>query len=209
MKKYRQTLINDVMAEPMTYGEAKKVIGGENTDGHVECKEGEEGYLVRTELGNLYWLTKSTFVKLYKPYDALLDRLRLEYAELKERLFKLINFIMSEEFRELPKKKQVDLAMQRKAMSHYLGVLAVRIDGEKAEMAGQKAKEEEPVQCKGMIDDLLGCMIVTAGKCDFCPNKDLDCKKLILADGTHICCVRLDKNICDDNQKPKKINFTE
>ena len=198
------------MAEPMTWGEAKKVLGGENTDNQVECEEGEEGYLIRTECNNSYWLRKSTFVRLYKPFDTILDRLRLEYAELKERLFKLTSFIMSEEFRELPKKKQLDLAMQRKAMSHYLGVLAVRIDGEKAEMAGQKAKEEEePVRCKSMIDDLLGCMIVAAGKCDFCPNKDLDCKKLILADGTHICCVKQDMNICDDSQKPKKINFTE
>ena len=202
MKKYRQTLTNDVMAEPMTWGDAKKVLGGENTDNQVECEEGEEGYLIRTELGNSYWLRKCSFVRLYKPYDTLLDRLRLEYAELKERLFKLISFIMSEEFRELPKKKQLDLAMQRKAMSHYLGVLAVRIDGE-------KAKEEEPAQCKGMIDDLLGCMIVAAGECDHCPNEQTDCKKLILADGSHICCVRQDMNTCDDSQKPKKINFTE
>jgi hypothetical protein len=204
MKKYRITFVTERMAEPMTRTEAIKKYGEGVVNGDMQ----EDGYIIKN-FNSVIWMSKDSFEESYEPYETILDRLRLEYAELKERLFKLINFIMSEEFRELPKKKQVDLAMQRKAMSHYLGVLAVRIDGEKAEMAGQKAKEEEPVQCKGMIDDLLGCMIVAAGKCDFCPNKDLDCKKLILADGTHICCVRLDKNICDDNQKPKKINFTE
>jgi hypothetical protein len=193
------------MAEPMTRTEAIKKYGEGVVNGDMQ----EEGYIIQN-YNSVIWMSKDSFEESYEPYETILDRLRLEYAELKERLFKLTNFIMSEEFRELPKKKQLDLAMQRKAMSHYLGVLAVRIDGEKVSMTGQKAKEEEePVQCKGMIDDLLGCMIVAAGKCDFCPNKDLDCKKLILADGTHICCVRLDKNICDDNQKPKKINFTE
>jgi hypothetical protein len=205
MKKYRTTFVTERMAEPMTRTEAIEKYGEGVINGDMQ----EDGYIIQN-YNSVIWMSKDSFEESYEPYETILDRLRLEYAELKERLFKLINFIMSEEFRELPKKKQVDLAMQRKAMSHYLGVLAVRIDGEKTEMAGQKAKEEEePVQCKGMIDDLLGCMIVAAGKCDFCPNKDLDCKKLILADGTHICCVRLDKNICDDNQKPKKINFTE
>jgi hypothetical protein len=204
MKKYRITLVTERMAEPMTRTEAIEKYGEGVVNGDMQ----EDGYIIQN-YNSVIWMSKDSFEESYEPYDTLLDRLRLEYAELKERLFKLTNFIMSEEFRELPKKKQVDLAMQRKAMSHYLGVLAVRIDGEKAEVAGQKAKEEDPVQCKGMVDDLLGCMIVAAGKCDFCPNKDLDCKKLILADGTHICCVRLDKNICDDNQKPKKINFTE
>ena len=204
MKKYRTLRTEtEVMAEPMTRTEAKTVVDN-IPDGCCE-----EGYLIRTCIGSAYWHEKDTFEAYYKPYETVLDRLRLEYAELKERLFKLINFIMSEEFRELPKKKQVDLAMQRKAMSHYLGVLAVRIDGEKAEMAGQKAKEEEPVKCKGMIDDLLGCMIVAAGKCDHCPNEHTDCKKLILADGTHICCVRQDMNICDDSRQTNKIKFVE
>ena len=205
MKKYRTLRTEtEVMAEPMTRTEAKTVVDNIPDGG---C---EEGYLIKTCIGSTYWHERDTFEAYYKPYETVLDRLRIEYDELKEKLFKLTDFIMSEEFRELPKKKQVDLAMQRKAMSHYLGVLAIRIDGEKAEMAGQKAKEEkEPVKCKGMVDELLGCMIVAAGKCDFCPNKDLDCKKLVLADGSHICCVKQDMNICDDSQKPKKINFTE
>ena len=205
MKKYRITLVTERMAEPMTRTEAIEKYGEGVVNGDMQ----EDGYIIQN-YNSVIWMSKDSFEESYKPCDTILDRLRLEYAELKERLFKLTSFIMSEEFRELPKKKQMDLAMQRKAMSHYLGVLTVRIDGEKAEMAGQKAKEEEePVQCKAMVDDLLGCMIVAAGKCDFCPNKDLDCKKLVLADGSHICCVRQDMNICDDGQKPKKINFTE
>lgn len=205
MKKYRITLVTERMAEPMTRTEAIEKYGEGVVNGDMQ----EDGYIIQN-YNSVIWMSKDSFEESYKPCDTILDRLRLEYAELKERLFKLTSFIMSEEFRQLPKKKQVDLAMQRKAMSHYLGVLAVRIDGEKAEMAGQKAKkEEEPVRGKGMIDDLLGCMIVAAGKCDHCPNEHTDCKKLILADGTHICCVRQDMNICDDGRQTNKIKFTE
>jgi hypothetical protein len=205
MKKYRNIWVTERMAEPMTRTEAIKKYGEGVVNGDMQ----EEGYIIQN-YNSVIWMSKDSFEESYEPCETILDRLRLEYAELKERLFKLINFIMSEEFRELPKKKQVDLAMQRKAMSHYLGVLAVRIDGEKAEEGWQKAKEEEePVQCKGMIDDLLGCMIVAAGKCDHCPNEQTDCKKLVLADGSHICCVRQDMNICDDGRQANKIKFTE
>lgn len=38
-----------------------------------------------------------------------------------------------------------------------------------------------------MRDNLVGLTIVEAGKCDFCPSETTDCKKLILADGSHIC----------------------
>ena len=36
-------------------------------------------------------------------------------------------------------------------------------------------------------DGLVGRTIIETGHCDTCPNEKSDCKKLILADGSHIC----------------------
>ena len=44
-----------------------------------------------------------------------------------------------------------------------------------------------PNAAQKMRESLVGLTIVEAGKCDFCPSETTDCKKLILADGSHIC----------------------
>ena len=47
--------------------------------------------------------------------------------------------------------------------------------------------EEDAAAKQKYLDSLVGLTIVESGKCDFCPNDGTDCKKLILADGAHIC----------------------
>ena len=63
-------------------------------------------------------------------------------------------------------------------------------DGNKQETTPSDNKqeaEEDAAAKQKYLDSLVGLTIVETGKCDFCPNDGTDCKKLILADGAHIC----------------------
>ena len=51
----------------------------------------------------------------------------------------------------------------------------------------KQSTEEEVAAKQQMLDSLVGLTIVKTGHCDTCPNEKYDCKKLILADGSHIC----------------------
>ena len=57
--------------------------------------------------------------------------------------------------------------------------------------AKMEQKQQEAAQAAAaaqkMRESLVGLTIVESGKCDFCPSETTDCKKLILADGSHIC----------------------
>lgn len=61
-----------------------------------------------------------------------------------------------------------------------------RVDEAKMEQKQQEAAQAAAAAQK-MRESLVGLTIVEAGKCDFCPSETTDCKKLILADGSHIC----------------------
>lgn len=115
-----------------------------------------------------------------------LDRMRIEYADVKERVLKLHTFLMSEEFRDMPKEKKNKLQAQCGAMSAYVEILGQRIDEAKMEQKQQEAAQAAAATQK-MRESLVGLTIVESGKCDFCPSETTDCKKLILADGSHIC----------------------
>lgn len=170
-----------IMAKPMAKSEAEEVLNRSLAD----AKGGEDGYLVEYQDGYKSWSPKETFEEAYKIADTHLDRMRIEYDEVKERVLKLHPFLMSEEFRALPKDKQAKLQAQRGAMSAYVEILGQRIDEAKMEQKQQEAAQAAAAQ--KMRDSLVGRTIVEAGKCDTCPEEGSGCKKLILAGGMHIC----------------------
>ena len=185
MKKYIGT--KTIKAEPMAKSDAEKVLNRSLAD----TKGGEEGYLVEYSDGYKSWSPKETFEAAYKIAETYLDRMRIEYDEVKERLMKLYSFQMSEECRALPQKKQDELCAQRYAMSSYMTVLGHRIDNAKMEQKQHEAEQKMSAGINGL------CYLTKAGKCDFCPDESDNCKKLILADGSYICVrpVHMDESI--------------
>ena len=177
MKKYIGT--KTIMAKPMAKSEAEKVLNRSLAD----AKGGEDGYLVEYPDGYKSWSPKETFEQVYKIADTYLDRMRIEYADVKERVLKLHTFLMSEECRDMPKEKQAKLHAQCGAMSVYVEILGQRIDEAKTEKKQQDAAEAE----KKMRETLVGKIVVSAGKCDTCLDETSNCVKVALADGSHIC----------------------
>ena len=125
MKKYIGTKV--IMAEPLTMTEAQKVLGRELKPATAE----EDGYLVEYKDGYKSWSPKSVFEEAYKPSDTVLDRLKIERYELRERIEKLEDFI-GLNFAEAAKKvghyQAALLLIQRGYMVNYLDVLESRID---------------------------------------------------------------------------------
>ena len=180
MKKYMGK--KTIMAMPMAKSEAEQVLNRSLAD----ATGGDDGYLIEYPDGYKSWSPKETFENAYKVAETRLDRMRIEYAEVMERFAKLEMFTLSEEFRAMPKPKQVDLRTQCGAIFAYIGILGRRIDAEKAEQQ-EKENAQAAAAAQKMRESLVGLTIVEAGKCDFCPSETTDCKKLILADGSHIC----------------------
>lgn len=169
MKKYigKKT----IKAMPMAKSEAEKVLNRVI----VAAQEGEDGYLVEYEDGYKSWSPKETFEQAYMVADTHLDCMRIEYAELKQRYLSLLDFKFSEKYRLLDAMSRLMMTRQGELMRDYLTVLGNRID---------EAKKQEAAEPNAT---LVGLTIVEAGKCDCCPSETTDCKKLILADGSHIC----------------------
>ena len=181
MKKYigKKT----IMAKPMAKSEAEQVLNRSLAD----ATGGEDGYLIEYPDGYKSWSPKETFENAYKVAETRLDRMRIEYAEVMERFAKLEMFTLSEEFRAMPKPKQVDLRIQCGAMFAYIRILGKRIDETKMEQEAAARVSAVAKNIQKMRESLVGLTIVESGKCDFCPSEPTDCKKLILADGSHIC----------------------
>ena len=125
MKLYIGTKV--IMAEPRTMTEAQKVLGRELKPANLE----EDGYLVEYKDGYKSWSPKDVFEKAYKPSDTVLDRLKIERYELRERIEKLEDFI-GQDFSEAKEKvghyQAALLLIQRGYMVNYLDVLETRID---------------------------------------------------------------------------------
>lgn len=108
-------------------------------DGTVYPKDGvvprsmnrKDGYKVVYEDGYESWSPKDVFEKAYKPSDTVLDRLKIECNELRERIEKLEDFI-EQDFSEAKEKvgslQAALLVCQRSYMVDYLDVLQTRID---------------------------------------------------------------------------------
>lgn len=108
-------------------------------DGTIYPKDGvvprsmnrKDGYKVVYEDGYESWSPKDVFEKAYKPSDTVLDRLKIERNELRERIEKLEDFI-GQDFSEAKEKagslQAALLVCQRSYMVNYLDVLETRID---------------------------------------------------------------------------------
>ena len=172
-----------IMAKPMAKSEAEQVLNRSLAD----ATGGEDGYLIEYPDGYKSWSPKETFEKAYKVAETYLDRMRIEYDEVKERVLKLHQYLMTEEFRTMPKDKQNKLHAQCGAMSAYIEILGQRIDEAKFEHDAAEKVSAVANNIRKFRESLVGLTIVDAGHCDICPNEKSDCKKLILADGSHIC----------------------
>lgn len=128
MKQYTGT--KTVKAMLMTMGEAYERKLLKEGVKPSECETYKAGYLVEYEDGYQSWSPAETFEQAYKPSETVLDRLRIEYSELKERFIKL-DRELSVGFDETAKKVGVHqaslLGVQCKLMNDYLEVLESRI----------------------------------------------------------------------------------
>lgn len=91
----------------------------------------KEGYKVVYEDGCESWFPKDVFEKAYKPSETVLDRLKIERHELRERIEKLEDFIglnFAEAAKKVGRYQAALLLIQRSYMVNYLDVLETRID---------------------------------------------------------------------------------
>ena len=125
MKKYIGT--KQIEAEPMTMGEAyeKNLL----QVGRVpnESEKTKAGYHVKYEGGYESWSPAEPFEKAYKVADTPLDRMIIEYDELKQKIDKLDAFLDSEKFKTLDEKVKGLLSSQYHIMIAYSIVLSERM----------------------------------------------------------------------------------
>ena len=122
-------------AHPMTRGEYNAYRGW-----HAPVDEdmSERGYLVeytdggkandRRHAGYISWSPADVFEKTYRLAGTFQDRVRLEAAELREKLTKLTTFIRSPRFIDLHVDERTRLCDQRDHMERYLDTLSDRIE---------------------------------------------------------------------------------
>lgn len=125
LKGLQYTGTKTVYAAPLTRTEAAsrlcRNLKSENSDE-------EEGYLVEYEDGYQSWSPKSTFEKAYQPSDTFVDRMRIELADLHNRIVSLHGFMLTQKYRELSDVEQSMLVRQFTTMHDYHDALANRLD---------------------------------------------------------------------------------
>ena len=115
-------------AEPMKLGEFIKTTGrnpyANSSDIHGT---NEEGYIVEYEDGYKSWSPKEVFEKAYKVAETHIDRMSIEFEELRERMKKLKNFLYSYKVFELDKEEVYLLERQYNQMDSYAQTLFQRL----------------------------------------------------------------------------------
>ena len=128
IKQYTGT--KTIKAMPMTMGEAYERKFLKEGVKPSECETYKAGYLVEYEDGYQSWSPAEPFEQAYKPSETVLDRLRIEYSELRERFIKL-DRELSVGFDEIAKrvgaKHAAFLGVQNVFMENYLQILEARI----------------------------------------------------------------------------------
>lgn len=120
MKKYIGT--KTVMAQPMTeYTAVKKGLARQNVDNNWR-----QGYCVQYEDGYKSWSPKDVFEKSHRIAETPVDRLRIEFADVQERLAKLKAFLASDKGQELGSIAKGLLMSQAAIMENYMSALSVR-----------------------------------------------------------------------------------
>lgn len=129
LKKYIGTKV--VKARPMNEIDAESIGYARKNSDHHEYREGYHVQYTNPD-GSTYdsWSPKDVFEKAYKPSETVLDRLKIERYELRERIEKLEDF-MGQDFAEATEKvgsyQAALLVCQRSFMVNYLEVLETRI----------------------------------------------------------------------------------
>ena len=125
MKKYIGT--KQIEAEPMTMGEAyeKNLLKAGRVPN--ESEKTKAGYHVKYDGGYESWSPADPFDNAYKVADTPLDRMIIEYDELKQKIDKLDVFLDSEKFKTLDEKAKGLLSSQYHIMIVYSIVLSERM----------------------------------------------------------------------------------
>lgn len=119
-KKY--TLSRNVIAIQANITDAMRELGRS-----IESKE-KDGFIVYFDDGTKDWCPKSEFEIYYKPSGSFYERLAIELEQIKERLTKLNNFMMSRQYRQLSDVEQSMCVRQFTTMHDYHDAVADRID---------------------------------------------------------------------------------
>lgn len=130
LKKYIGTKV--VKARPMNEIDAESIGYARKNSDHHEYREGYHVQYTNPD-GSTYdsWSPKDVFEEAYRPSETVLDRLKIERDELKERIEK-IEALLENGINEVVKKAGVPqavlLILQDFYMVTYLKVLETRID---------------------------------------------------------------------------------
>ena len=144
MKKFIGT--KQVSAEPMTLGEFIEKTGRNPYANDPEMHgNNEKGYIVEYEDGYKSWSPKDVFEKAYKVAETYVDRMRIEFEELRERMKKLKNFLYSYKVFELDKEEVYLLERQYNQMDSYAQTLFQRL--KYAIKPEERILEGNPCEC--------------------------------------------------------------
>ena len=127
MKTYIGT--KTVRAKRMAAADAKQaganVHGKYFEVGHAEYNPGADGYLVIYDGGYRSWSPAKVFEESYNVAETHVDRMKIELADLNERICKAIRATYT--FGALPDEQRWELKKQLEAMQVYADVLYGRI----------------------------------------------------------------------------------
>ncbi len=127
MKKYIGT--KQVMAAPMTYGQAHKE-GLIRENAYIKEYDERPGYLIEYADGYKSWSPADVFEAAYKVAETALDRVNIESAEIMKRSNKLGQFIFNQndgkDYQALPIGTRAMLIAQFHMMCSYANLLNLR-----------------------------------------------------------------------------------
>lgn len=110
-----------IKAVPMEKAEAEKVLGKSITP----ATPGENGYFVVYPDGYHSWSPASAFEAAYRVSETYVDRMKIELADLNERICEVTKTINT--FGALSKKERWSLKKHLEAMQNYADILYNRI----------------------------------------------------------------------------------
>lgn len=110
-----------IKAMPMGKAEAEKVLGKSITP----ATAGMDGYLVEYPDGYRSWSPKHVFENAYRISETYVDRMKIELADLNERIIKATRTINT--FGAISEEERWNLKKQLNAMREYADVLYDRI----------------------------------------------------------------------------------
>lgn len=126
MKKYIGT--QQVEAEPMTMREAYRRNLLQKGKVPNDSDKDNLGFYIRYQNGYESWLPAVLFCNIYKIADTSLEKIIVEYQELKNKINKLEEFFISSDFQYLNIRTKELIAMQLHIMIEYSLILKERIE---------------------------------------------------------------------------------